>query len=86
MTGIGIGMSLNNNPCVMMHQRLDFFLVVAFCLPEGFYTYEGPGRHNVRSHLVQARTEPLEELPDAADAHERAERAQESYRNETEMM
>jgi acetoin:2,6-dichlorophenolindophenol oxidoreductase subunit beta len=27
MTGIGIGMSLNNNPCVMMHQRLDFFLL-----------------------------------------------------------
>ena len=25
MTGIGVGMSLNNNPCVMMHQRLDFF-------------------------------------------------------------
>ena len=27
MTGIGVGMSLNNNPCVMMHQRLDFFLL-----------------------------------------------------------
>jgi pyruvate/2-oxoglutarate/acetoin dehydrogenase E1 component len=27
MTGIGIGMSLNNYPCVMMHQRLDFFLL-----------------------------------------------------------
>ena len=26
MTGIGVGMSLNNNPCVMMHQRLDFFI------------------------------------------------------------
>ena len=27
MTGIGIGMSLYKNPCVMMHQRLDFFLL-----------------------------------------------------------
>lgn len=27
MTGIGIGMSLNNYPCVMMHQRLDFFIL-----------------------------------------------------------
>ena len=27
MTGIGVGMSLNSNPCVMMHQRLDFFLL-----------------------------------------------------------
>lgn len=27
MTGIGIGLSLNNYPCVMMHQRLDFFLL-----------------------------------------------------------
>ena len=27
MTGIGIGMSLLKNPCVMMHQRLDFFLL-----------------------------------------------------------
>ena len=27
MTGIGIGMSLNNYPCVMMHQRLDFFFI-----------------------------------------------------------
>ena len=26
MTGIGIGMSLYKNPCVMLHQRLDFFL------------------------------------------------------------
>ena len=24
MTGIGIGMSLYKNPCIMMHQRLDF--------------------------------------------------------------
>ena len=28
MTGIGVGMSLNNNPCVMMHQRLDFLLAM----------------------------------------------------------
>ena len=27
MTGIGIGMSLYKNPCIMMHQRLDFFLL-----------------------------------------------------------
>ena len=27
MTGIGIGMSIYKNPCVMMHQRLDFFLL-----------------------------------------------------------
>ena len=27
MTGIGIGMSLYKNPCVMMHQRFDFFLL-----------------------------------------------------------
>ena len=27
MTGIGVGMSLYKNPCVMMHQRLDFFLL-----------------------------------------------------------
>tara|TARA_Y100000590_G_scaffold469409_1_gene656838 strand:+ start:10329 stop:11375 length:1047 start_codon:yes stop_codon:yes gene_type:complete len=27
MTGIGIGMSLYKNPCVMLHQRLDFFLL-----------------------------------------------------------
>jgi pyruvate/2-oxoglutarate/acetoin dehydrogenase E1 component len=27
MTGIGIGLSINNYPCVMMHQRLDFFLL-----------------------------------------------------------
>jgi len=27
MTGIGIGLAINNYPCVMMHQRLDFFLL-----------------------------------------------------------
>ncbi len=27
MTGVGIGMSLYKNPCIMMHQRLDFFLL-----------------------------------------------------------
>jgi len=27
MTGIGIGMSLYKSPCVMMHQRFDFFLL-----------------------------------------------------------
>ena len=27
MTGIGIGMSLYKNPCIMMHQRFDFFLL-----------------------------------------------------------
>ena len=27
MTGVGVGMSIHKNPCVMMHQRLDFFLL-----------------------------------------------------------
>ena len=27
MTGIGIGLAINNYPCVMMHQRFDFFLL-----------------------------------------------------------
>ena len=27
MTGMGIGLAINGYPCVMMHQRLDFFLL-----------------------------------------------------------
>ena len=50
MTGIGVGMSLYKNPCVMMHQRLDFFLLAMDQLVNGAakWRFMFGGKNNLR--------------------------------------
>ena len=56
MTGIGIGMSIYKNPCVMMHQRLDFFLLAMDQLVNGaakwFYMFGGQKSVPITIRLV----------------------------------
>ena len=55
MTGIGIGMSLYKITCVMMHQRLDFFLLAMDQLVNSAVKWHymfGGKKHSITIRLI----------------------------------